>query len=148
MTAREYFEAASAAQRHIDAACARIRAMRDREGIRSRGFEASRGGGDADPMRLTDARIGTEAAARSELGSLEAEVSEARAVCRGIRSANPRHPYWGDCIELHYLDHMTWHRIGSAPGVSASHARRSAYAALEWVDMVGIAAAREGVGGA
>lgn len=148
LTAREYFEAAYAAQRHIDAACARIRAMREREGIRSRGFEASRGGGGADPMRLTDARMDAEAAARSELAALEAEVCEAREVCRGIRSANPRHPYWGDCIELHYLDHMTWHQIGSALGVSTSHARRSAYAALDWVDMVGIAAAREGAGGA
>lgn len=148
MTSREYFEAASAAQRHIDAACARIRAMREREGIRSRIFAGARGGGGADPMRLTDARMDAEAAARSELAALEAEVCEAREVCRGIRSANPRHPYWGDCIELHYLDHMTWHQIGSALGVSAEHARRSAYAGLDWVDMVGIAAAREGAGGA
>ena len=55
---------------------------------------------------------------------------------------------WGDCIELHYVELMTWHQIGSALGVSGEHARRSAYAGLDWVDMVGIAAAREGVGGA
>lgn len=75
-------------------------------------------------------------------------MADAREVCRGIRRANPRHPYWGDCIELHYVELMTWHQIGSALGVSGEHARRSAYAALDWVDMVGIAAAREGVGGA
>lgn len=148
MTAREYFEAASAAQRHIDAACARIRAMREREGIRSRIFAGARGGGGADPRRLTDARMDAEAAARSELAALEAEVREARAVCRGIRRANPRHPYWGDCIELHYIELMTWHQIGSALGVSVEHARHSAYAGLDWVDMVGIAAARECAGGA
>lgn len=147
MTSREYFEAASAAQRHIDALYSRIRSMREREGMRSRGFEAARGGG-TDPMRLTDARIDAEARARAEIAELDAIVADAREVCRGIRRANPRHPYWGDCIELHYVELMTWHQIGSALGVSGEHARRSAYAGLDWVDMVGIAAAREGVGGA
>lgn len=147
MTSREYFEAASAAQRHIDALYSRIRSMREREGMRSRGFEAARGGG-TDPMSLTDARIDAEAEARAEMAELDAIVADAREVCRGIRRANPRHPYWGDCIELHYIELMTWHQIGSALGVSGEHARRSAYAGLDWVDMVGIAAAREGVGGA
>ena len=50
--------------------------------------------------------------------------------------------------ELHYVELMTWHQIGSALGVSGEHAWRSAYAGLDWVDMVGLAAAREGVGGA
>lgn len=99
-------------------------------------------------MRLTDARMDAEAAARADMEGFGSTVADAREVCRGIRRANPRHPYRGDCIELHYLDRMTWHQIGSALGVSASHARRSAYAALDWVDMVGIAAAREGIGGA
>lgn len=148
LTSREYFEAASAAQRHIDALYRKLGTMRAREGARSKALAVAHAGGATDPMRATDARIDAEAEARAEMAELDAIVADAREVCRGIRRANPRHPYWGDCIELHFLDHMTWHQIGSALGVSGEHARRSAYAGLDWVDMVGIAAARESVGGA
>lgn len=121
--------------------------MRAREGVRGQTYEAvGRGSGYADPNAATDARMDAEETARTELAALEREVADARAVCRGIRAANPSHPLWGDAIELHYIELMTWHQIGSALGVSGEHARRSAYAGLDWVDMVGIAAAREGCG--
>ena len=147
MGAREFFESARAAQRRIDGRLAAIRAMREREGARAQSYEAiGRGGGASDPMRATDARIDAEAAARDELAALEAEVEDARAVCRGVRIANPSHPLWGDAIELHYIELMGWAEIGRYLGCTGEAVRRAAYAALDWIDMVGIAAAREGCG--
>lgn len=147
ITSHEYFDAARAAQRRIDGRLAAIRAMREREGARAQSYEAiGRGSGASDPMRATDARIDAEGSARTELAALEREVEDARAVCRGIRSANPAHPLWGDAIELHYIELMGWAEIGRYLGCTGEAVRRSAYAALDWVDMVGIAAAREGCG--
>lgn len=148
LTAREYFESASAAQRHIDALYRKIGAMRAREGTRSHGFEAVAGGGDPDPMRATDARMEAEEEARGEIAECDALIADAREVCRGIRRANVRHPLWGDCIELHFIELMPWKQVGNAFGITESGARHNAYEGLDWVDMVGLAAAREGMGGA
>lgn len=121
--------------------------MRAREGVRGQTYEAiGRGTGASDPTRATDERIDAESRIRSELGALEREVEDARAVCRGIRAANPSHPLWGDAIELHYVELMGWAEIGRYLGCTGESVRRAAYAALDWVDMVGIAAAREGCG--
>lgn len=145
--AREYFEAARSAQRRIDGRLSVILAMREREGARAQSYEAiGRGSGASDPMRAVDARIDAEARARSELAECERAVEDARAVCRGIRAANPSHPLWGDAIELHYIELMGWAEIGRYLGCTGEAVRRAAYAALDWIDMVGIAAAREGCG--
>lgn len=121
--------------------------MMAREGARAQAYDAlPRGTGVSDPMAATDARIDAEESARTELAALEREVADARAVCRGIRSANPAHPLWGDAIELHYIELMGWAEIGRYLGCTGEAVRRAAYAALDWVDMVGIAAAREGCG--
>ena len=121
--------------------------MRVREGVRGQTYEAvGRGSGRVDPNAATDARMDAEETARTELAALEREVGDARAVCRGIRAANPSHPLWGDAIELHYIELMGWAEIGRYLGCTGEAVRRAAYAALDWVDMVGIAAAREGCG--
>ena len=147
MTAREYFEAARSAQRRIDGRLAAIRAMREREGARAQSYEAiGRGSGASDPMRAVDARLDMESRARSELAECESAVEDAHAVCAGVRAANPSHPLWGDAIELHYIELMGWAEIGRYLGCTGEAVRRAAYAALDWVDMVGIAAAREGCG--
>lgn len=147
MDARDYFESARAAQRRIDGRLAAIRAMREREGARAQSYEAiGRGSGASDPMRPVDARIDAERAAMAELAECEREVESARAVCRGVRVANPNHPVWGDVLELRYLELFEWDRIGRALGMSGSGVRQACSAALDWVDNVGIAAAREGCG--
>ncbi len=121
--------------------------MRERESHRARVMDGlPRGSSSADPMAAVDERMDAEAAARADVARCEAEVADARAVCSGIRHANPSHPLWGDCVELHWCDLMTWEDMARYLGVSAEHCRRCAYAALDWVDMVGIAAAREGCG--
>lgn len=147
MGAREYFEQARSAQRRIDGRLAAIRAMREREGARARALGAvGRASGVSDPMRAVDARMDAEGEARRELAALSAEVDDARAVCRGVRLANPAHPLWGDALELHYIETLSWEDAGRYCGVSGEGMRRAAYAALDWIDSVGIARAREGMG--
>lgn len=148
MTAREYFENARAAQRRIDGCLARVEAMRSREGVRAQRYDAigKSYGGDHDVMRMTDARIDAESRIASEVAELRAIVEDARAVCSGIRAANPMNVYWGDVLELRYCDGMQWHALADALCLSESYAKTCASAALDWVDLVGVAAAREGVG--
>lgn len=149
MTSREYFESARSAQRLIAGRIAAIRSMRSREGLRGQSFEAVPLSGAArDPMRATDSRIDAERDALRELDSYRRDVVDARRVCAGIRLANPLHPLWGDSIELHYLELMGWDEIGRRLGISASCVRYNCRQALDWVDSVGIARAREGVGAA
>ena len=143
MTAREYFESARSAQRHIDGRLAAIQAMRAREGVRAQGYEAiGRSSGVSDPMRGTDARMDAEASAREELAAYEREVAAARAVCRGMTRANP-HLVWGELIELHYIELMSWAEVATALSMSPSTARSQASAALDWVERHGVAAVRE-----
>lgn len=147
VTAREYFEQARADQRRIDAVLTRIRSMAAREGARAQSYEAiGRGSGASDPMRAVDARMDAEMSARAELSRYESGIADARAVCAGVRAANPSHPLWGDAIELHYIELMGWAEIGRYLGCTGEAVRRAAYAALDWIDAVGVARAREGMG--
>ena len=148
MTAREYFENARAAQRRIDGCLARIEAMRSREGVRAQRYDAigKSYGGDHDVMRMTDARIDAESRIASEITELRAIVEDARAVCSGIRAANPANYRWGDVLELRYCECMDWHRLAGCMCVSERQAHADHDAALDWVELVGIASAREGVG--
>lgn len=148
MDAREYFERARAARRLIDGAAARLEAMRAREGARAQAYGPGGGARADDGMAAVDARIDYEAAVAREIGGYRADVADARAVCAGVRAANPRHPLWGDALELRYLEDMPWDALAAALAVSTRTAQAEARSALDWVDLVGIAAARAGRGGA
>lgn len=147
MYAREYFEAARAAQSAIDRRYRIIESMRSRESVRAQRYDAigSGGGGNRDAMHATDARIDAEASARAEIAQLSSEVEDARAVCAGVRAANPTQR-WGDVLECRYLECMDWRHVALAMDMSERQAHADHDAALEWVDLVGIAAARDGMG--
>ena len=147
MDAREYFEAARAAQSAIDRRYRIIESMRSRESVRAQRYDAigSGGGGNRDAMHATDARIDAEASARAEIAQLSSEVQDARAVCAGVRAANPTQR-WGDVLECRYLECMDWRHVALAMDMSERQAHTDLDAALNWVDLVGIAAARDGMG--
>ena len=146
MTAREYFEQARACQRSIDRRLAVIESMREREQVRAQRYDAiGHGSGASDANRATDARIDAERAAEREVAELGAAVDDARTVCRGVRSANP-HTRWGDVLELRFCEDMQWKQVAFALNVTDRQARADADGALEWVDLVGLAAARAGMG--
>lgn len=146
MTAREYFQAArdaALAQRRLSA---RIAAMRASEGARAARFDGMpRASGASDPMDAVAGRIDAEAEARRDMAAYAKTLSDARALCRGVRAANPS-MRWGDVLEARYCDAMDWATVARVCLVSESRARADASAAMDWVDMVGIAAARDGLG--
>lgn len=147
MDAREYFGNARAAQSAIDRRYRIIESMRARESVRAQRYDVigKGGGGTHDAMAATDMRMDAEAAARSEIAQLAAEVEDARAVCAGVRAANPTQR-WGDVLECRYIECMDWRHVAQAMDMSERQAHTDLDAALDWVDLVGIAAAREGMG--
>lgn len=147
MDAREYFGNARSAQSAIDRRYRIIESMRAREAVRAQRYDVigKGGGGTHDAMAATDARIDAEAAARAEIAQLATEVEDARAVCAGVRAANPTQR-WGDVLECRYIECMDWRHVAQAMDMSERQAHTDLDAALDWVDLVGIAAAREGMG--
>lgn len=145
MTAREYFERARDAQRSIDRRLAVMASMRAREAVRAQRYGVGGGSGKHDAMAATDARIDAETAMSRDLQGAQEEVEDARRVCRGIRLACPS-TRWGDALELRYIEDMAWTPCAAALGISERMAQADVNAALDWVDAVGIAAAREGMG--
>ena len=99
-----------------------------------------------ETVEETEEIVEAEEAADEETEQAEEAVADARSVCAGVRRANPSHPLWADSLELHYIELMGWDEIGRCIGCTGSAVRKASYAALDWVDMVGIAAAREGCG--
>ena len=147
MLAREFFEQAREAQRAIDRRISGLESMCSREGVRAQRYDTiGKSFGIRDVMAQTDARMDAERYAMEEIQELNGEVADARAVCRGIRAANPNHEIWGDILEFRYLEDMPWRRLADAMGISVRTAQVEHAAALDWVDSVGIAAARSGCG--
>ena len=146
MTAREYFEGVRGAVSARERCIARISALRAAEGIRYSGMTGMpHGTGVSDPMRATDARMDAERAALDELRSLDEEIARGYEVCRGVRAALPS-LRWGDALEARYCMDAKWDMVARMLGVTRQQAQRDVYAALDWVDMVGVAAARQGCG--
>jgi hypothetical protein len=146
VTSREYFEQARAYQRTIDRRLAVLESMRERESVRAQRYDAiGHGSGSNDARRDTDARLDAEDRAARELAAYEIEIRLAREACAGIRTANPTQR-WGDALELHYIEDMPWRQTAQALGVSERQAQADVSCALDWCDLVGIDAARDGMG--
>lgn len=147
MDVREYFDSVRDAQQSINGRLESIASMREREGLRAQRYDLAGGGsGNHDAMRATDIRMDAEAAARQELEDLYAIIADGREICRGIRAANPTHRIWGDVLEFRYCDAMQWKQVGRALGICIRKAQIEHDNALDWVETVGIARARTGMG--
>ena len=146
MDAREYLETVRAAQRGIDRRLAVIESMQAREQVRAQRYDAvGKGAHGTDFMRSTDDRIDYERRSGAELSELQHEVERGRELCAGVRSANPG-KRWGDVLELRYCEDRTLQEIAGTLGVSVRSVNSDLCAALDWTDMVGLAAARSGLG--
>ena len=104
-----------------------------------------KGARGTDFMRSTDDRIDYERRSGAELSELRREVERGRELCAGVRSANPG-KRWGDVLELRYCEDRTLQEIAGTLGVSVRSVNSDLCAALDWTDMVGLAAARSGLG--
>lgn len=147
LTAREFFEGARAAQRSIDRMQAAMAAMVAREGVRAQRYDLAGKGAARNPNdpTPTDTRIDYERRYGSEIAELRAQVEDAERVARGVNDANPA-TLPGDALILRYCCDMGWQSVALAMGVSPRTAQRLTDAALDWVDAVGVARAREGLG--
>ena len=146
MDAREYFEGVRSAVRARELCSRRIERMRAAEGLKGASYTGMpHGTGVTDPTAKTDARIEYERQAARELAQYDRIVADGLAVCAGVRTAHPS-LRWGYVLEMRYCQDMLWDAVADAMGVSVRMAQSDAYAALDWVDAVGIAAAREGCG--
>lgn len=148
MDAREYFDTVRAAQRGIDRRLAVIESMQTREQVRAQRYDAvGKGAHGTDFMRSTDDRIDYERRSGVELSELRDEVERGRELCAGVRSANPG-KRWGDVLELRYCEDRTLQEIAGILGVSVRSIQADLSAALDWVDLTGLARARQGRGAA
>ena len=148
MDAREYLETVRAAQRSIDRRLAVIESMQAREQVRAQRYDAAgQGAHGTDFMRSTDDRIDYERRSGAELSELRHEVERGRELCAGVRSANPG-KRWGDVLELRYCEDRTLQEIAGALGVSVRSIQADLSAAVDWVDLTGLARARQGRGAA
>lgn len=142
-TAREMFEAARDAAREA----ARCRRLIDAERARR---ESLGGGGLGPRVRSTPdhdrmaARIASatdrEAMLRARLAECEAQVDAAGRVLYGADGRGGLRSLVGwpaDAIHLHYLALMTWGEAGDVLGYSEAHAKRMAYAAMDYADSNG-----------
>ncbi len=148
MDAREYLETVRAAQRSIDRRLAVIESMQAREQVRAQRYDAvGKGAHGTDFMRSADDRIDYERRSGAELSELRHEVERGRELCAGVRSANPG-KRWGDVLELRYCEDRTLQEIAGALGVSVRSIQADLSAAVDWVDLTGLARARQGRGAA
>lgn len=138
ITAMDYFEAASAAARE----------MREAELVLQFGPDAcgaSGGAGDPSSGGPTFARFVSDEQARATIDACGRTVGEARKRCAELRLIFSRK---ADAVELHYVDLMPWEEVAAELRVS----RRTAIAwrdqMFEWVDSLGWAHLRSGVGSA
>lgn len=120
--------------------------MRAREGARAQAYDSiGHGTGALDAMRATDSRMDAEESAAAEIRDFAGQVEEGRELCRGIRAANITQR-WADALELHYIEDLPWRQTAGALGVSERQAQVDVSCALDWVDSVGMARARTGLG--
>ena len=146
MDAREYFEGVRSAVRARELCSRRIERMRAAEGLKGASYTGMpHGTGVTDPTAKTDARIEYERQAARELAQYDWIVADGLAVCAGVRTAHPS-LRWGYVLEMRYCQDMLWDAIAAQLGITRQQAQRDAFAAMDWVDAVGIAAAREGCG--
>lgn len=113
------------------------------------GFPPARSGGPAAPGYKADpvgARVAEmmdrEADAERELEQLEDLVGEARGVCDGVRAYLGDR--YGEVLERHYVDAVTWGEVAAAIGVTERWCRHLRDVALDYVDSVGTARASRG----
>lgn len=148
MDAREYLDTVRAAQRGIDRRLAVIESMQAREQVRAQRYDVvGKGAHGTDFMRSTDDRIDYERRSGAELPELRHEVERGRELCAGVRSANPG-KRWGDVLELRYCEDRTLQEIAGTLGVSVRSIQADLSAALDWVNLTGLARARQGRGAA
>ncbi len=146
MDAREYLDTVRAAQRGIDRRLAVIESMRAREQVRAQRYDAvGKGAHGTDFMRSTDDRHRLRAPQRSRTVGASARGGERARAVRGRALGQPRQAL-GRRAGCATARTAPCRRSRGRSGVSVRSVNSDLCAALDWTDMVGMAAARSGLG--
>lgn len=146
-SAREYFTAAADAAKDMERAKGRIEWLRNREGLHAASFEPHTTSGISDPTAATDTRMEEELKIQKlNLEYDEAVLDDAWEVVGGI--SRGLGGSFAQAVSAHYLWLQPWKQVARefSPRLTVSTVTKMAYAAFDWVDYVGFARAREGIG--
>lgn len=150
MSARDFFDSVRDAQDGIDKLLAILESMKSRERVRTQRFDsiggAAKGGLPHSFADATVRRIDSEQRILDEIARMSETVEDGRELCEGVRAANPTHQIWGAILQMRYCENLPWSCIASAFDISERRAHYEHDAALDWIDEVGMAAARSGCG--
>lgn len=135
MTAREYFDAVAHAARELRAA----------QLVVEFGPARGEGGGRPDPSSggPTAAQAAAVIEAQERIDACTDTIGDALALIEGLRLVYSRK---ADAVEMRYVDLMPWDGVAAELGVTERTARRWRDELFEWVDAVGFARAKAGVG--
>lgn len=140
--AREYLCAARDAAALIVDYERRVSRARDKCGLRARNLESSSHGAVLDAMRHVDALVDMEEAAPRELRDAVSEVADAARVLFGVARAGS--PAWARVLRDRYLLLRPWGEVARMNGMATSaEAEQVADVAVDWLDSLGVARARE-----
>lgn len=133
--AREYFDAVARAAAELRAA----------QLVVEFGPVRGDGCGRSDPSSggPTAAQAAAVIEAQRRVDACTDTIGDALALITGLRMVYSRK---ADVLELHYVDRLSWPDVGAELGVSDRTAKRWRDELCDWVDAVGFARARAGVG--
>ena len=143
MSARDVFEAARRASRRIE----ELHFELEEPISRASSGQGVRTSSVGDPTaRAAERQIERVPEILREIDACEKAISEALALIDGVRQAFET-PWWR-VLELHYIDGMSWPEVSEEMCLSRATCVRWRDAAFDWIDFVGDAKARRGMGSA
>lgn len=141
MRAREYFETVRAEVVKTERAREMLERMRAREGARAQSYQASGGGGGADPMEVVGRRIDFEQRLRRRIESADALVDEACTVLYGDSGrgglAKLKGIRYADAICMAYCQAEPWKDIAEVMQSSERWCQQLCREGFVFIDSVG-----------
>lgn len=144
-SAREIFGQAKQAVRIKRQLIDKLEMLRTREGLKTQRYgERVKSSKNMDSMRLTDERMEAEKQVAAQIETLDAYIADAQQLCNGVRKAYPL-TMWADILERYYINDELYSTMAISMYVNPRTVQRYRDAALDYIDTVGLAAAREGI---
>lgn len=147
MNAREYFESIRDEVRGINSARETLERLMAREGANAQSYDASSGGGYADPMDAINGRIDFEGRLRARIADCGDLTGEAYAVLYGIDGKGGLAKFKGrryaEAVDMGYCQAMPWADVADIMRCSRQWCQELCRAAFRCIDAVGFAELKE-----
>ena len=147
MDAREYFEGIREEVRGINSARETLARLKAKEGAKAQSYDASSGGGYADPMDAINGRIDFESRLRARISESDDLTSEAYAVLYGADGkgglAKLKGKRYAEAVDMGYCQAMPWADVADVMRCSRQWCQELCRAAFRYIDAVGFAELKE-----